>query len=68
MAAHLSKREALSLVKQYAKAMELELSEPEQEKIAHYLQLQEKNLSANQTTLVPEDTEVIAKLKKMLTG
>ena len=62
----MEKRQALSLVSRFCRAAELDLPKKDREKIATYLQLQDKNKNANQTTLVAEDSDVIKELKKLV--
>ncbi|MBI2137448.1 hypothetical protein HYU12_02930 [Candidatus Woesearchaeota archaeon] len=61
----ISKRTALTLVKQYCKALDLQMAEEEKEHIAQYLRLQERNRQNNQTTLIEEDNDVIQALSSM---
>ena len=59
----ISKRTAL--VKQYCKALDLQMAEEEKEHITEYLRLQERNRQNNQITLIEEDNEVIQAFSNM---
>ena len=66
MRSFMTKREAEAFVAKYCQALEVELSEKDKQKLAAYLRLQDKNRRNKQKTLIPEDSDVMAELSKVL--
>ena len=62
----MKKHEAMSLVNKFCKASEMELSLEEKERIASYIQMQDKNRTLGQTTLISEDADVMKELGKII--